>query len=133
MIVTITPLGGQTLLLPEDLTWVDQFQYSPVAQTAEFAVEGAVIVDAATKTSGREITLQAGDNYAWFTLSQINALRNMAYTPGKIMTLTIGQASFKVVFRHNDPPAIDVVPLVELAEYANGDYFFGTIKFLEVA
>ena len=132
MNITLTPLGGQSISLPDDMNWVDQFNYSPVAQTTEFSVEGAVVVDAAVKNSGREITLQAGDNYAWLTLSKVTALRNAAATPGAILTLTIGLSSFRVVFRHNEPPAVDVVPLVELSEYANGDWFYGQLKFLEV-
>ena len=132
MNISLMKTGAAPIVLPSDMVWADQFTYSPVGQSAEFSIEGAVVVDAAATQSGREITLVCGESYAWLNLLTVTQLRNLAQTPGEVMTLTIGTSNFKVIFRHNEPPAVDVQPLVELSEYTNGDYFHGSLKFLEV-
>lgn len=47
-----------TITLPTDLNWVDEFKWSPVIQSQEYAISGSLVVDDWVKLAGRPITLQ---------------------------------------------------------------------------
>ncbi len=50
-----------TLTLPTDLIWIDEFDWTPVQQTQTYSITGALIIESGVKKAGREITL-SGDN-----------------------------------------------------------------------
>ncbi len=47
--------------LPDDLLWVDEFDWNPVAQDIERSLTGALMVQEQAKLYGRPITLTGGD------------------------------------------------------------------------
>ena len=50
-------LGATTVQIPRGLVWSDEFDWTPVDSVSERGITGALIVDAASKTAGRPITL----------------------------------------------------------------------------
>lgn len=75
-------LGG------EQMEWVDEFDWDPVAQEQDRSVTGALIVQEGVKLYGRPITLSSNDG-AWFTLAKVRALQAMASVRGAVHLLTL--------------------------------------------
>ena len=64
-------LGAVTL--PQGLVWSDEFDWTPLAQTTEYSLTGALIVEQAEKQAGRPITLVGGIDFAWLTRNDVAA------------------------------------------------------------
>ncbi len=125
--------GTTPLTLPDDLEWSDEYAWLPVEQSIDYSVTGALIVDVGTKQAGRLITLRGDDKTAWLTRTEVDALRAWAAVPGQGLTLTLADARvFEVAFRHHDAPALDATPVLFTAPMSAGDWYFVTLKFLEL-
>jgi hypothetical protein len=46
--------------------------------------------------------------------------------------LIYGAQEFSVMFRHDDPPAVDMAPNLARQTHGAGDYFTGRIKLMTV-
>lgn len=122
-------LGGVEL---SNLAWVDQFQWSPVAQTVKVTLGGRPIVFSVPLVKGQPITLQAEESYGWLTKDMVDSLVSMASASGAVYSLEFGATVTDVVFRHEDPPALEIQPLIARETYTSDDYFIGKIKLLTV-
>ena len=125
MIIT---LGG--LSLSPDLVWSDQFGYSPVDQTVRTALDGRAVIFYATNVTGRPITLQSTTDTGWIDYQTVQALEALAAVAGQEYTLVIGDQSFQVMFRHNEPPAFKAEPLIPRINPDPTDEFLATIKLI---
>lgn len=124
--------GSTTINLPDDIQWSDEFDWSPVGQSAERGVTGALIVQARAMTAGRPVTLRADDNSAWTRRSVVEQLRNAAAIPGQVMALTINGQVLNVIFRHHDGQAVEATPIAIYASYTSDDFYRVTLKFMTV-
>lgn len=124
--------AGTVITLPVDLVWVDRNSWSPVEQNVATSITGAAIIDVGSRVNGRGITLSGDEGHAWFPYDMISQLNAWAADPEAEMTLTIDGTGYAVVWRHQDKPAIDVLPVVDYATPDALDWFFGTLKFMEV-
>lgn len=133
MAITLSYNNGNTVIvLHPDLFWVDEHSWTPVQQMAERSLTGAMLIDYALKTSGREITLQPEDgNSAWINRATLDSLKIAAAIPGLEMSLSINGTTYSVVFRHLDG-ALDVVPVVHYNDSDPNDWFSVTLRFLEI-
>jgi len=132
MSITLADNAG-SLTLNSDLAWVDEYNWHPVDQTVERTLTGAIIVSAAVRTKGRPITLQATDeNSGWITKAALDALRNWATVPGKVLTLTLSGTARTVMFRHDEGSAIEATPVVFYSDLTSDDWFRVVLRFLEV-
>lgn len=126
-------VGATTINLNPDLFWSDENDWHPVEQTAERTITGALIVSASARVAGRPITLQPEDDSSGATsLTTLSQLRNWAAVPGQVMTLTIRGESRSVVFRHQDGAAIEARPWIHYSDVQPGDWYFATIRFMEI-
>lgn len=82
--------------LPSGLTWSDEFAWTPVQQSSEYSLTGALIVSNQAKLSGRPITLigqSAGnDHTVWISRSSLLALQTALAVTGATFTLTMHDA-----------------------------------------
>lgn len=131
MAITISD-GTTTVNLPDDLFWEDQHNWSPVEQTVSTSITGAAIIDVGTRINGRGITLRSTEEYGWLPYATVSQLKTWADTPGKQLSLTLQSATFNVIFRHHDKPAIDVFGIIDYNAPDAQDWFFGVLKFTEV-
>ena len=122
-------LGGVTL--PPNIVWEDKYKWNPVVQEVKSTLGGSLIVYSG-QMRGRRITLVAYQDQGWLTLAQVDAVKALADVAGATYTLTIGAESFTVVFRHEEPPAVEFEPLIPRAVPESGDFFVGRIKLLVV-
>ena len=92
------------LLLPDDLIWVNEFDWNAVEQSVERSLNGALLVQEMAKQKGQSIELN-GENSGWLTRAQVLELQLMAQSPNKIMTLILADGrEFSVIFDRSAPP-----------------------------
>lgn len=121
-------LGGVSL--SPDLLWPDKYSYLPVDQTVRTALDGRAVVYYAPNVTGRSITLQSTEETGWIDHQTVQALEALAAVAGQEYTLVIGDLSFQVMFRHNEPPAFKADPLIPRINPEPTDEYLVTIKLL---
>ena len=127
--------SGTVLPLDPDLYWEDENQYSPVSQTVDYGLTGALIiqVDGDSTRRGRPITLRPDDETsAWMIRADLDTLNEWAAIPGAVFTLTLRGIERAVMFRHQDRPAVDARPVLHFRDVQDTDYYLVTLKFMEV-
>lgn len=122
-----------TITLPTDLHWSDEFDWTPVAQSAEYTLAGSLAIETGVMQAGRPITLEGGDDRAWATRATVLLLQAKAALPGEEMLLTLNDArTFTVCFRHGDGAPVEARPIVPYNTPAAGDYYAITLRLMEV-
>lgn len=120
------PYTLDTLTLP-DLVWTDEYNWSPVGQSAEETLTGALILETTGKQAGRPITLSK----AWATKAEVDILRALVVANGEHeLTLPDGR-SFDVRFDHSGP-ALTAAPVLQYSDPQTTDNYEITLKFLEI-
>lgn len=121
-------LGG--IALPDGIMWVDRQTWTATGGSVKRALSGNLIVSANTIT-GRPITLDAKDTRCWIPRDTVEAIQSLANQPRAVYTLKYYDEEFQVRFRHEESP-IEFTPLLEKPVYSAEDYFYGTIRLMEV-
>jgi len=115
------------LELPKDLTWVDEFDWTPVQQTETYTLTGALVLESGIKQAGRTITL-SGNASGWAERSLIKSLyAKLTATPPLTLTLHDGRV-FNVAFNQQRP--LDAKPVVDFNNPDDTDYYTLTLKFI---
>jgi hypothetical protein len=127
--ITLTK-DGNTVTLPADLQWSDEFSWSPVEQSTGYSLNGALVVQEGLKQKGRTITLVGGSDAAWVRRADLLALHALAATPG-VFSLDYHGRLFSVKFRYPQP--IETAPVLPLADPGPDDWYSLTVYFFEVA
>lgn len=125
------------ILLPNDLLWVDEFRWTPVASSSSYSLAGSLIIEQGVKLAGRPITLEPPDNeMAWVSRATHAALRAAAATPARRFKLMLEYPTdareFLVAFAPVDDP-IDGNPVKGFPEHEPDSWFSVKLKFIEVA
>lgn len=131
----IIRLGG--LELNPSLNWTDRFQSYQVAQTVSRTVGGKAVVFATPLQAGRKVTLESTQEQGWLTLDMVTDLAVMASTVGSSFLLEVGDdagtlETLNVIFRHNEPPALELSPMINRPKHETEDMFYGKIKLLTI-
>lgn len=121
-----------TLVLPDGLVWQDEFAAQPVAQNVRRTLDGGMVVFYGELRAGQPITLASEPDAGWLTRAQVEALALLAASPGGVYPLTLRNRTFQVMFRHQEPPALEARPLVPRANPQPGDFHLATIKLMTV-
>lgn len=125
-----TVLGGVTL--PDGIVWEDKYKWSHVVQDVQMTLGGRPVVYSGSLQAGRRISLVAYQDQGWLTKEQVDQVMALAEVAGAQYALTIGAETFNVVFRHEEPPAVEFEPLIPRGIPVAGDFFVGRIKLLVV-
>lgn len=122
-------LGG--INLGYDLIWSDRHVSDGVFQSQIITVGGGQNLFFQPKLVGRPVTLEANDSQGWIHKDVIDPLKYMAGLPGEVFDFIFHDLeAFQVMFRHHDPPALELRPLVAGGE--RGLWFIGSIKLFSV-
>ena len=117
-----------TITLPLDLVWVDEYQWTPIQQKSEYTLTGAHLVQTGAKQAGRPVTLAGGAEHGWATKAEVDAL--VAKLGVAAMTLTLHDGrQFSVLWRHEQTP-IEAHPVVDLANPGADDLYALSLRFL---
>lgn len=99
-----------SITLPKQLRWSDEFDWSPVKQTLTPTLTGSLLVEENVTQIGRPITLLS-EGGVWCPRSEVLALKAREAIPGQVMTLTLADGrQFQVTFRQ-DPVAVTATEL----------------------
>ena len=119
------------LILPEDLIWDDEFDWTPMAKSAVYAVNGALHLHNALKQKGRTITLVGDASSAWIDRGGIEALYALLSSAAPMsLTLNDGRV-FSVTFAPGDAP-ISTRPIVVYSDPISFDWHSLTVKLIQV-
>jgi len=119
------------LELPDNIIWENRYLYPKVVADVERTIDGDEVVFSQAVGS-RPIDLVAYEDMGWLTQEQVDALLEMASVPGAVYLFVYEDFVSQVRFRHEDPPVIDVSPIIPRPNPSIGDYYYGTIKLMEV-
>ena len=120
-------LGG------DQLEWVDEFAWDPVAQEQERSLSGAFHISEGVKLFGRPITLASNDA-AWFTLATVRALEALRDQMGVRMQLVLPTgANHWVTWNRADGAPLEVTPLWRRVLPRSDDLYLLTLRLITVA
>ena len=130
-------LGAITL--PATLVWEDEFSWTPVEQSSEYSLTGALILQTATKLAGRTITLVGQsdglDHTAWISRANLIILKTALDVAGATFTLTLHDARTFTVSA-NGPVKATPLPAYKSMLPANPDsdhwYLLASVPLIEV-
>lgn len=117
--------------LSADMLWTDEFTWPTVIRSTEYALTGALIVDAGQRLAGRPITLAGSADGGWITRATVDALRVLASAlPGQYVLALADGRSFNVVFAPAD--ALVAEPVVAFSDPGVDTWYVATVKLIEV-
>jgi hypothetical protein len=129
--------GTTTVTLPDDLVRTDEHSYSPVRQAVTQTLSGGIWVDVSVALAGEPITLVGGINGEtyWGDVSRETyaQLRTFADVPGQEYMLIWRGQTYTVLFRHEDPPALDGTDLIDYNTSDPADRIIINLKFTRTA
>ena len=126
---------NETVPLENGFLWSDEFDWKPIEQNQERAIDGALIVQEGKKKSGRPITLSPSDGQGWVKRSDLSVIQGWSALQDEQFTLVFeyphDTRQFNVIFNHAEG-AINAKPVMGFPTVSDGDYYEVTLKFLEV-
>ena len=126
---------NETVPLEDGFLWSDEFDWKPIEQNQERAIDGALIVQEGKKKSGRPITLSPSDGQGWIKRSDLSVIQDWSALQDEQFTLIFeyphDARQFNVIFNHAEG-AINAKPVMGFPTVSDGDYYEVTLKFLEV-
>ena len=126
---------SQTVPLEDGFLWSDEFDWKPIEQNQERALNGSLIIQEGKKLSGRPITLTADTNMAWLKRHIVSQLKDWSALQDEQFTLVFeyphDARQFNVIFNHADT-AMEAKPVKDIPTVSEDDYYRVTLKFLEV-
>jgi hypothetical protein len=120
-----------TLTLPTDLIWIDEFDWTPVQQTQTYSITGALIIESGVKQAGRPITLSGDNSSAVISRADLKTLQTKLAT-NSTMVLTLNDArTFNVIFNHSKNP-IEAKSWIDYSDPIDADFYTLKINLLVV-
>lgn len=126
---------NETVPLEDGFLWSDEFDWKPIEQNQERAIDGALIVQEGKKKSGRPITLSPSDGQGWIKRSDLSVIQGWSALQDEQFTLVFeyphDTRQFNVIFNHAEG-AIEADPVKGFPTVSEEDYYKVTLRFLEV-
>lgn len=137
MAISLTPQPvGAVIPLHQGFVWADEHSWTPVAQSTEYSLTGALIVESARKQAGRPITLKGGIRFVWVTRSQLLALDAALKADGARFILTLHDGRrWSVIPRHDGDGPIVAAPVPAVLDSGPADptsntkYYIDNLRF----
>lgn len=127
-----------SIVLPPDMLWEDEYNWSQVRQTIRPSVTGAQLIQMNSLLAGRPITLvgrMEGDRgFALLKRSVVDQLRAKEVSSmGLPMTLTLSDGrTFSVIFRYDNGVSVEATPMTHKDPPDPDDLYNTTIRLLTV-
>ena len=124
-----------TITLPEDLVWANEYNWSPVVQSAKKSVTGAIIIQEAIQQKGRSIVLTGASNAAWIDRTTLDALQVKSNTVDLAMVLAHNGTAYNVIFDRssNSDTGMSVKEIYPVANPTSDHIYQITLKFRKIS
>lgn len=116
------------LTLPDDLIWIDEFDWTPVEQTQTYSITGALIIESGTKQAGRVMTLKGDNDAGLITRATLKSLYSKLNNSSMVLILNDNRA-FNVVFNHKTKP-IDAKQQIDYSTPDDADLYTLSLSLL---
>ena len=111
-----------TITLPDDLLWINEFDWNPVEQNVDRSLTGALLVQEQGKQHGRPIILSGGSDAGWVNRTSVVALLALSGQANQVMTLTLADnRTFSVIFNRDGSGPIEAQQILPFA-YPGDDH-----------
>ncbi len=117
------------LQLPNEMVWIDEFEWSKVKATTKRTIQGKFIVQEGQVPSdaGRSITLASDD--AWIERDDVQTLQEMSNIPGRELLLTMHDGrTYLSRFRHWEESPFSAELLINTAYPNNETHYKLTLR-----
>ncbi len=123
-----------TIILPDDLLWINEFDWNPVEQSQERSLTGALLVQEQVKLQGRPIELTGGQQAGWVARKTVLELQDLTAAPDKVMTLTLpDMRQINVIFDRSSASPVSASPVLEEAYPADNSYYYLSLRLITVS
>ena len=117
--------------LPDDLLWVDEFDWNPVAQAIDRSLTGALMVQEQAKLFGRPITLTGGNEAGWVTRATVLELMALVKSFSKPMPLILADSrEFQVYFNRQNSSSMSLFPIIPESNPDQDSLYAVTIRLI---
>ena len=104
--------NNETVFLEDGFLFSDEFDWAPIKQNSEYAVDGTFIVQTGKMKNGRPITLLAKDtSQGWIQRKDLATLYQWSQLQGERFVLefeyTHNNQVFNVIFNHEQKSNLD--------------------------
>ncbi len=122
-----------TITLPDDLLWINEFEWNPVEQNLERSLTGALLIQEQIKLQGRPIELTGGQQAGWVARKTVLELQDLNAAPDKIMILTLpDMRQLNVIFDRSTGSPVSAFPVLEEAYPADNSYYHLSLRLITV-
>ena len=121
------------ITLPDDLLWINEFDWNPVAQTTERSLSGALLVQEGQLSHGRSVVLSGNGEAGWVSRLTVKSLYALSELANKSMTLTLpDNRQFSVIFDRSNGPSLEARQVLPFAYPEDSDAYLLTLRLLTV-
>ncbi len=126
---------SEAVSLEDGFLWSDEFDWKPIEQKLERAIDGTAIIQEGKKKSGRPINLQPADTaMGWIKrrdLRKLLAWSAVQETFELQFEYPHDNRHFNVIFNH-EAGALDAKPVKGIPTISEDDYYNVTMRFTEL-
>ena len=126
---------GAIIELDDELYPSDEHEWSPLASSTKYALDGTMIFEQSIRKAGRPYTMQAPSDMGFLKRSTVNALKAERDKLGATFWLDYradGTVKRVKVMFDTTGEAINAKPLKDFISPSLDDLFSVTLKFLEI-
>ena len=121
------------ITLPDDLLWINEFGWNPVAQTTERSLSGALLVQEGQLNHGRAIVLSGNGEAGWVSRLTVKNLYALAKAANKTMSVTLPDGrQFSVIFDRANGTGVETRQLIPFAYPDDDDLYLVTLRLITV-
>ena len=126
---------SEIAVLCDGFLWSDEFEWKPIEQKLERAIDGTAIIQEGKKKSGRSIALVPADKeMGWIKRRDLRSLLAWSALQEQF-TLEFeyphDNRHFNVIFNH-EAGALEAKPVKDLPTISEDDYYNVTMRFTEL-
>ena len=121
------------ITLPDDLLWINEFDWNPVAQTTERSLSGALLVQEGQLSHGRSVVLSGNGEAGWVSRLTVKSLYALSELANKSMTLTLpDNRQFSVIFDRSNGLSLEARQVLPFAYPEDSDAYLLTLRLLTI-
>ena len=121
------------ITLPDDLLWINEFDWNPVAQSTERSLTGALLVQEGQLSHGRSVVLSGNGEAGWVSRLTVKSLYALSKAANKTMSLTLPDGrQFSVIFDRANGSGVETRQLMPFAYPDDDDLYLVTLRLLTV-